>query len=237
MPRMAAGRGQTRGMRTSSREHARAERLREHAAEVDRARRVAGVMGLLVRGREARSPGGAVPLEAEFAQLDIDGRALPGAVWVALRRDDVEAAVEAMTAASETRFLVEEREVIGTGYRLQSVEDTLPLPECELLISQVGRALGVPFDVLSVIAEWGADDPRAVSEIEGLLNCRFGPPDRAEPGLPPAAPADGVAAPADPAGSLRMTVAEMAEVLRLDADQARALAVLARNATVTVAGS
>lgn len=191
-------------------------------------------MGLLVRGREARSPSGDVPLEEEFAQFEVHGRALPAAIWVALRRDDVDAAVEAMTAASETRFLIEEREVIGAGYRLQSVEDTLPLPECELLIAQLGRALGIPVDVLTVIAEWGPDDPRAVTEIESLLNCRFGPVDHAGPVPQPTAPDDSAGPSTEPTGSLTVTVAELAQVLRLDADQARALGVLARNATVTI---
>lgn len=194
-------------------------------------------MGLLVRGREARSRSGDIPLEVQFAQSEVEGRALPAAVWVALRRADVDAAIDAMTSVSETRFVIEEREVVGTGYRLQSVEDTLPMPEPELLIAQVGRALDVPLDVLAVIADWGPDDPRALSEIDDLLNCRFGSVDCGESPPPPAAAVSGATSPTEPSGQLTMTVAEMAQVLRLDANQARALAILARNATVTVAGS
>lgn len=223
-------------MRTPTREHARAERVREHAAAVERARRVVGAMGLLVRGREARAREGDTSLEVEFAQIEVDGRALPAAVWVALRRDDVDAAIETMTAVSQTQFLIEEHEVMGEGYRLQSVPDTLPLPEAELLISQLGRALDVPPDVLAVIAEWGPDDPRAVCEIDDLLTSRFGPadsPHAAETAIARTS-ADTDLAPTEPAGRLTMSVADAAQVLRLDDDQRRALAVLVSNATVTL---
>src|SRR5690242_13860189 len=112
MPGSAPASRQTRCMRTPSKEHTRAERLREHAALIERAHRTVGAMGLLVRGREARAPGTATPLEVEFATIEVDGRALPAAVWVALRRDDVAAAIDAMMVASRTRFLIEEREVM-----------------------------------------------------------------------------------------------------------------------------
>jgi hypothetical protein len=223
-------------MRTPSREHTRAERLREHAAVVDRARRIAAVMAVLVRAREARPRDGDLPLEIQFARTEIDGRAMPAAVWVALRRNDVAAAVDSMTAASQTTFLVEQREVMGEGYRLQSIEDTLPLPEVDLLVDQLGRVLGVPPDVLLVVAEWGADDPRTLSEIQELLTCRFGAATRSdEPGAL-RAPTDGDAdtEPDEPPGRLTMSVADLAQVLRLDEAQARALATLVRNATVTV---
>jgi hypothetical protein len=223
--------GQTRRMRTPSREHTRAERLREHAALIERARQVVGAMGLLVRGREARARAGATPLEVEFAKIDVDGRALPAGVWVALRRDDVAAAIDAMMIASQTTFLIEEREVMGEGYRLQAVEDTLPVPEADLLTAQLSRALDVPLDVLTVIAEWGPDDPRAASEIDELLTARFGPAERVIASVaPPALDATF----AEPAGRLTMTVGEAAEVLRLDDDQVRALTILVRNAAVTL---
>jgi hypothetical protein len=217
-------------MPTPTKEHARAERVRQHAAAVEQARRVAGAMGLLVRGREARARGGDTPLEVEFAQTDVDGRSLPAGVWVALRRDDVTAAIEAMTVASQTEFLIEEHEVMGEGYRLQAVRETLPLPESAVLTAQLSRALDVPLDVLTVIADWGPDDPRATSEIEDLLTSRYGRPHRSKPATPE------VVAPAQAtAGQLSMTVADATEVLRLDEDQRRALEVLVNNATVTLA--
>lgn len=218
--------GQTRDM--PSREHVRAERLREHAALIERAHQVVGAMGLLVRGREARAGDGATPLEVEFAKIDVDGRALPAGVWVALRRDDVAAAIDAMMIASQTNFLIEERDVLGEGYRLQSVEDTLPVPEADLLTAQLSRALDVPLDVLTVIAEWGPDDPRAASEIDELLTARFGPAERVIAPIP--APGDDE----EPNGQLTMTVGEAAQVLRLDDDQLRALTILVRNASVTL---
>jgi hypothetical protein len=229
MPGIALGWGQTRHM--PSREHVRAERLREHAALIERAHQVVGAMALLVRGREARARNGATPLEVEFAKIDVDGRSLPAGVWVALRRDDVAAAIDAMMVASQTNFLIEERDVMGEGYRLQSVEDTLPVPEAELLTAQLSRALDVPLDVLTVIAEWGADDPRAASEIDELLTARFGPAERVMAGVrSPGVNGDD----SEPDGQLTMTVGEAAQVLRLDDDQVRALTILVRNAAVTL---
>lgn len=225
-------------MRTPTKEHARAERLRQHAAALEQARSVVGVMGVLVRGREARARAGDLPLEVEFARTDVDGRALPAAVWVALRREDVDAAIEAMTAASQSRFLIDEREEIGSDYRLRSVAETLPLPEVELLTAQLSRTLNVPLDVLTVIAEWGADDARAKSEIDELLTRRFGAVSRIETAaaLPDGQPElpRGDLQPAEHAGRLTMTVAEVAQVLRLDDSQTRALTVLVRNAAVTL---
>jgi len=229
MPGFAPWRGQTRDM--PSREQTRTERLREHAALIERAHQVVGAMGLLVRGREARARDGATPLEVEFAKIDVDGRALPAGVWVALRRDDVAAAIDAMMVASQTNFLIEERDVMGEGYRLQSVEDTLPIPEADLLTAQLSCALDVPLDVLTVLAEWGPDDPRTASEIDELLTARFGPAERVIATAPPPA-VDG--SDADPNGQLTMTVGEAAQVLRLDEDQVRALTILVRNASVTL---
>jgi hypothetical protein len=223
---------QTHGMRSLTQEQSRAERLRAHAAAVEEARRVAAAMATLVRGRESRARDGGPPLEVEFADLEVDGRRLPAAVWVALRRDDVDAAIEAMTTASMTEFLIEEREEMGDGYRLQSVAETLPLPESELLLALLDSALNIPADVLAVLAEWGPDDPRSAPEIEGLLSSRFGPANR--PGVDLTQPRVEVDADVDLDGRLTVTVGELAEVLRLDEEQLRALTVLVRNATVTL---
>jgi hypothetical protein len=227
--------GHTLTMRTSSRESTRAEREREHAAAIAQSRRVAGAMSLLVRAREARRNDAGSPLEIEFAETEVDGRALPAGVWVALRRFDVDAAVEAMTAASQTEFVIDERDVMGEGYRLECVQDTVHLPEPDLLIAQLSDLLGVPADVLSVLAEWGADDPRTCSEIDALLTSRFGAADVDSPFA--AALPDAQALPervSEPGGRLTMTVADAADVLRLDDDQARTLATLVRNAMVTI---
>lgn len=226
---------QTQDMSTPSKDHARAERVREHAAIVEQARTVVSAMGQLVRGREARARDDETSLEVQFARVEADGRSLPAAVWVALRRDDVDAAIDAMTSASQARFVLEEREVVGEGYRLESVQDTLPLPESDLLAAQLSRMLDIPVDVLTVIAEWGPDDPRAASEIDDLLTARFGAadprhaPTAAGPPLPPRQPAL-----AEARGGLTMTVADVAQVLRLDEDQVGALTILVRNTTVTL---
>jgi hypothetical protein len=219
-------------MRTPAREHTRAERLREHAVAADRARQVAAAMGPLVRGREARAQPGEPPLEVAFASLEVDGRGLPAAVWVALRRDDVEAAVDAMTAASQTEFLIEEREEMGDGYRLQSVTETLPVPESDLLLALVSRASTVPVDVLTVLAEWGPADPRSAPEVDDLLTSRFGPVRR--PAAAAARPQGEVEPDAQVDGRLAMTVGEVAQVLRLSDEQLSALTVLVRNAAVTL---
>jgi hypothetical protein len=224
-------------MGTPSSKQTRAERVREHAAAVARARSVVAAMVPLVRGREARARDGEAPLEVEFARIEVHGRALPAAVWVALRRDDVDAAIDVMTAASENRFLIEEHDVVGEGYRLQAVQDTVPMPDTDLLIAQLSDALGVPVDVLTLIAAWDPDDPRAASEIDGVLTSRFGPADprvpRSNPIEPQPCPAS-VEAPREASPALTMTVADVAQVLRLDDDQVRALTVLVRGATVAL---
>jgi hypothetical protein len=222
-------------MHMPQRGHTRAERLRQHAAAIEEARRTVGAMGLLVRGREARACEGEPPLEVQFAQAGVDGGPLPAAVWVALRRDDVDAAIDAMTAASQTHFLIEEREEIGEGYRLTSVQDTAPLPESQRLTAQLSQMLDVPIDVLTVIAEWGPDDPRISSEIVALLTSRFGPVAGAEAEtIESQPPAVEEARRVERSGRLTMTVTDAAQVLRLDDDQTRALAVLVRNAAVTL---
>jgi hypothetical protein len=224
-------------MSTMSRNHSRADRLREYAAAVELAHLPVAAMGVLVREREARAWTAEQPPEVVFAGTDVDGRALPAAVWVALRREDVDGAVEAMTAASQTQFLVEAREEMGEGYRLHTVEETRPLPEVDLLLAQLSQMLSIPPDVLAILAEWGADDPRTASEIDELLERRCGPVSRRSAPVVPLPAPETAAAPVPveaPSGRLTMTVAEAASVLRLDDDQARALATLVRCATVTL---
>ena len=84
--------------------------------------------GVLVQGREARAWAASEPPEVVFAGPR-SVTALPAGVWVALRRDDAPGALETMTAVSQTTFLVSSREEMGEGYRLQTVEETRPLPE------------------------------------------------------------------------------------------------------------
>ena len=203
-------------MTTPTKESSRAQRLREYEALRERAELAVSTMGVLVRGREVRGWDGTEPPEVAFASAQIDGRALPAAVWVALRRDDVETVLEAITEISLSTFLISEHEEMGDGYRLQTVEETRPLPDTPLLLAQLGDMLGIPADVLGVLAEWGADDPRTRPEIDALLDSRLG------------------AAVAPAGAALTMSVKETADVLQLSAAQAKVLATLVRRAEVTI---
>jgi hypothetical protein len=208
-------------MTTPAKDHSRSDRLHEYAATVELAGLAVAAMGVLVRAREARAWTSSEPPEVVFAQTVVEERSLPAGVWVALRRDDAPGALETMTAVSETRFLVSSREEMGEGYRLQMVEETRPLPEVSLLLAQLAAMLDIPADVLSVVAGWGADDPRTRSEIDDLLDRRFG--------------AVGSAPPVAPSGDgLTMTVAEAADVLQLSEAQAKVLATLVRRVGVTI---
>ena len=211
-------------MSTMAKQHSRADRVREYAATVEMAAVPVAAMGVLVRAREAREWTAAEPPEVVFAATAVDERALPAAVWVALRRDDVDGAIDAMTAASQTTFLIDAREEMGEGYRLQTVEETRRLPETDLLLGQLAAMLDIPVDVLRMLAEWGSEDPRTANEIADLLDRRLGRSETANAPRPADATADG----------LVMSVADAVDVLRLTDEQARALATLVRRVPVTL---
>ena len=220
-------------MSTMAKQHSRADRLREYAATVEVAAMPVAAMGVLVRAREARPWTAQLPPEVVFAATPVDERALPASVWVALRRDDVGGAVEAMIGASQTAFLVESREEMGEGYRLQTVEETRPLPEVELLLGQLSAMLDIPVDVLAMLGEWGPDDPRTATRsptcsIAGSVPTVPDPALRRAPptadGLPMSvADAADVLRPSD-GGLVMSTARRRVPVLRLSEEQARALA-------------
>jgi hypothetical protein len=206
---------------TSAQEQSRAERLREYEQALAHAARVVEVMGVVVRGREARGWSEAEPPEVRFASCAADdGRALPAAVWVALRRDDGPSVLDELTDASTSQFVLSRREEVGEGYRLQTVEETRPMPDVDLLLGQLSRLLEIPVDVLGVLGQWGIDDARTESEVDALLDSRFG----------------GSAAPrgSTEMGGLTMSVQETADVLQLTAAQAKVLATLVRRVGVTI---
>lgn len=217
-------------MRSVPRTASRADRLREYDAAVEQAREQVAALGVLVRAREAR--GAQRPLEVDFAASRVDGRALPAAVWVALRGDGVAAALAAMCAASEQVFVLEQRETVGEGFRLETVEDTRPLPEVDLLLAQLAQMLDVPQDVLAVLAGWGPEDPRTAAEVDRLLTSRYGPSDLPMPAPVPSAPAE--PPPAAPTHALTLSVDDAAEVLQLTDAQRIALTTLVRHTAVTV---
>ena len=186
-------------------------------------------MGLIVRGREARPQPGYPSPEAAFAALPPDDHnaALPAGIWVALRRDDPDAAMDALRAVAPRPFLVSEREEMGPGFRLQLVEEKRELPDVHLLRAQLSGVLDVPEDVIALLEDWGVGDPRTQAEIDTLLDSRFGPV-----GTPTASRTE--TAPRRRTDSLEISVTDLADVLRLDEAQRKALATLVRAAGLTV---
>lgn len=202
-------------MGSPTKDQSRSDRLREFEALLATSGAAVGALGVVVRAREARGWTQPEPAEVAFAAAVEDG--FPAAVWVALRRDDVPAALEVMTALSRTTFLISEREEMGAGYRLQTVAETRVVPDVGLLVRQLSSVLDIPADVLDMLAEWGPDDPRTTQEVDALLDSRTGGP-----------------APAAPGQALTMTVDETADVLQLSPAQAKVLATLVRRVGVTI---
>lgn len=225
---------QTGSVSQTAKDHRRRERLREYDGALGTARAVLGALALFVRGREARAHGGS--LEEAFAATSptIGGEPLPAAVWVALRQDDVEAALAVLLSLSGTDFVVAAHEQLDGDYRLVSVEESRPLPDLDRLIAQLSAFLQVPADVIVMVADWGPDDPRTVNEIEALLAHRFGVSLAALPeptGAPSATP---LAALPTPRGNLLVSADEFGALLTLSPEQRRVLATLVRQATITV---
>jgi hypothetical protein len=217
-------------MTSASQEQSRSERLREYDKMLAQAAQVVAVMGAVVRAREGRGWHEADPPEVTFAaQADDDGRALPAAVFVALRRDDSATVLEALTDVSDETFLIARREEMGEGYRLQTVDETRPVPDVDRLLSQLSGVLGISADVLGVLGQWGVDDPRTAGEVNALLDSRLG-----AAGEAPAAARQPAPAAAPRTGELTMSVQETADVLQLTDAQAKVLATLVRRAGVTI---
>jgi hypothetical protein len=163
-------------MAQAMKEQERRDRLREYEAAIEAARSPVGVLVLFAKGREVRA--GCEALEEAFAATPVDGveddHRLPAAVWVALRQGDVEATIDALVRVSRNEFVIAAHQELNAGFRLTTVEECRVLPDIELLEAQVAAFLRVPQDVVEMIAGWGPDDPRTISELDTLLEHRFG---------------------------------------------------------------
>ncbi|HEX8769054.1 MAG TPA: hypothetical protein VF714_11825, partial [Jatrophihabitans sp.] len=113
-------------------------------------------------------------------------------------------------------------------------EERRPLPDVELLVTQLAAFLHIPRDVVAIISGWGADDPRTAAEIETLLEQRFGTPSAGH--SVPRAVRPGMAHPPDrgPAAGLRMSSAEFGALLNLAPEQRAVLSTLVRQAEITI---
>jgi hypothetical protein len=196
------------------------QRLVEYDAAVDAARGPVAVLQLLAQGREARARTGDEPLEVAFAATHTADGAdpLPAAVWVALRHGDLDASATALLGASRTEFVVGEHEELDSTYRLRTVEERRVLPDLGVLQLQMAAMLDIPWDVVTMLCEWGPDDPRTQHEVDALLDARLEAADES--------PAWG--------GRLQMSADELAALLQLTPDQGKLLNTLVRQADVTI---
>ncbi|MDQ1739696.1 MAG: hypothetical protein QOE53_1348 [Pseudonocardiales bacterium] len=242
-------------MAQGTKDELRRERLREYDAALTAVRSPVAVLALFAAGREARAAGEL--LEEAFAATEVDGveaaDALPAAVWVALRQGDVDATLELLMRMSRTEFVLASHEELDARYRLTKVEERRPLPDVELLITQLAAFLHVPRDVVAILLGWGAEDPRTAAEIDTLLEQRFGPSGASQPGARAARPAAigraaggpaaetvaaGPAAADAPNGGtsgLRMSSAEFSALLNLAPEQRAVLGTLVRQTEITIA--
>ena len=199
------------------------QRLLEYETALAAARDPVAVLQLLAQGRERRSQPGGEPLEMAFAATPVnDDEGLPAAVWVALRHGEVDASVAALLGASRTEFVVGEHEELDASYRLRTIEERRVLPDVGVLQMQLARLLDIPWDVVTMLCEWGPDDPRTQTEIDALLNARF------DPAAPRERSADASGA------ALRMTADELAALLQLTPEQSKLLGTIVRQADVTI---
>ncbi len=202
----------------------RDQRLVEYETKLTAASNPVAVMELFAQAREARARAGEPPLEVAFAATAVEGDdPLPAAVWVALRQGEVEASVDALLRASRTTFVVGEHEELDANYRLTTIEERRPLPDVDLLQTQLAAFLQIPRDVIVMIADWGPDDPRTTKEIDALLDGRFGGTT-----APAASPS------ANQPHRLEMSADELTAMLQLTPDQGSLLQTLVRQADVTI---
>src|SRR2546429_296010 len=92
------------------------------------------------------------------------------------------------------------------------------LPDIGILQLQMAAMLDIPWDVVTMLCEWGPDDPRTQHEVDALLDARFAAAD--------SLPTRG--------GGLQMSADELAALLQLTPDQGKLLNTLVRQADVTI---
>ena len=119
--------------------------------------------------------------------------------------------------------MVGEHEELDANYRLTTIEERRPLPDVDLLQTQLAAFLQIPRDVMVMIADWGPDDPRTTKEIDALLDGRFGGTT-----APVASPS------ANQPHRLEMSADELTAMLQLTPDQGSLLQTLVRQADVTI---
>jgi hypothetical protein len=226
----------------------RDQRLLEYESRLAQAKGPLAVLQLFAKARQARVRLGDPPLEVAFAATETDDGPLPAAVWVALRQGDVDASMDALLGVSRTAFVVGEHEELDAGYKLTTIEERRTLPDLDVLLTQLAAFLQIPRDVIAMIAEWGPEDPRTASEIDALLDGRFGGPAAVlAGGSAGAAAAGGSAAGAGPVGAgsagaadgsprLEMSADELTAMLQLTPEQGKLLHTLVRQADVTITG-
>jgi hypothetical protein len=228
-------------MSESTKAQQRRDRLREYDARLAAARDPVTVLTHFARAREVRGAGEA--LESRFAEVSTgpDTPPLPASVWIALRQGDVDAVVASLVEHASESFVVAEHEELGSGYRLTAVPECRGLPDVDRLTAQVAAFVGVPNDVVAMLAGWGPDDPRTRAEVEQLMTQRFGGADAAAPApAEPALASSEPSEPAEPSGGaerarLMMSSSELSGVLSLTPEQQAVLATLVRQADIVVA--
>lgn len=231
-------------MSQTAKDQRRRQRVREYEAALSAARSALAVLALFVRGRESRAHDES--LEEAFAARPIGIEAaqpLPAAIWVALRQNDIDAALDLLLSLSTTDFVIAEHEQLDDGYRLVTVEENRSLPEFDRLVVQLSGFLQIPADVVGVVAGWGPVDPRTLSEIDALLEQRFGPPTTPTPPPPPTGRSDEHPPRTRPVsadrsagtnGGLMMSAEEFGALLNMSPDQRKVLATLIRQTTITI---
>jgi hypothetical protein len=205
-------------MAQATKDEERRARARDYEARLAAARESAAVLSEFARAREACG-GGALEVAFAATAPEPDGAPLPAAIWVALRQGDLDAVVDLLVEHATEQFVLAEHEQLDANYRLTSVAESRGLPDVDRLTAQLASFVDVPRDVVLIVCDWGADDPRTAAEIDRLMAQRHGAGRPATSGT---------------ATGLAMTSSELAALLSLSPEQQAMLSTLVRQADITV---